>query len=101
MNISEIESEIKSLEQGETNWTNIQRLAWLYTVYDHMTRGGDTVVSYNAVRVMPDYGGEFGEAVSGKSIDNVMQVLTEHMAVIKVLHAKEYQAVLDRIKEGS
>lgn len=92
MNITEITEEITKLQDADTNWTNLQRLAWLYTVSDHMR--GET-----AVNRMPVYSGEFGEVVSGKDINAVMNVLTEHMAVVKVLYPKEYSAVLDRIRE--
>lgn len=95
MNIAEITEEIMKLEQSETNWTNIQRLAWLYTVSEHM-RGSVEVPAANR---MPVYAGEFGEVVSGKDIDAMMNVLSEHMAVIKILHPREYEAVLDRIRE--
>lgn len=97
MNIAEIETEITRLERGDTNWQNIERLSWLYAVYDHLA-GNHGVVSADRVD-MPQYAGEFGQVVSGKNIDGVMNVLQEHMAVIKILHPKEYQAVLDKITE--
>ena len=104
MNIEEIENEIESLENDATNWSNIQRLSWLYVVRDHI--GGERAegethasVQRTMVHTMPEYGGEFGEAVSGVDIDGLMPILSEHMDVIKLLHPKEYQAVLDRIKE--
>ena len=98
MDMNEIRDEIIKLEQGDTNWQNIQRLAWLYTVYGHMA-GDSAQVVHVSDGVMPEYAGEFGQVVSGKNIDGVMNILTEHMAVIKLLHPKEYQAVLDKIKE--
>ena len=86
------------MENGETNWANIQKLSWLYTVRDHMTN--DDLAAIPVTRdAMPVYSGEFGQAVSGKNIDGLMNILSEHMSVIKVLHPKEYQAVLDRIAE--
>ena len=96
MNMTEIAEEIMKLQDAETNWTNIQRLAWLCTVSDHMN--GVSATSAPAER-MPVYSGEFGEVVSGKDISAVMNVLTEHMAVVKVLYPKEDSAVLDRIRE--
>lgn len=93
MNVTEITEEIMKLQDAETNWTNIQRLAWLYTVSDHMN-GATTPADR-----MPVVSGEFGEVVTGKDIGAVMNVLTEHMAVVKVLYPKEYEAVLDRIRE--
>lgn len=101
MDVSEIRDEITALEQGDTNWQNIQKLAWLYTVYDHMTISDNSnrIITHTERDVMPNYAGEFGEAVSGVEIDGLMNILSEHMSVIKVLHPKEYQAVLDRISE--
>lgn len=96
MDIEEIRTEIARLEQDDTNWQNIQRLSWLYIVNEHL--GAERVIKLNT-DTMPDYAGEFGEVVSGRNIDGIMNVLQEHMAVVKVLHPKEYQAVLDRIAE--
>lgn len=98
MDIVEITNEIAKLEQGETNWSNIERLSWLYAVHDHLA-GGHTEPVRSVQGSMPEYAGEFGQACSCKNIDGIMNVLAEHMAVIKVLHPKEYQAVLDRISE--
>lgn len=98
MDITEITDEIAKLEQSETNWTNIQKLSWLYTVYDHMVGDSTHEIRYTQ-DAMPRFAGEFGEAVSGKDIGGLMNILSEHMSVIKVLHPKEYQAVLDRIAE--
>lgn len=99
MNVNEIKDEILKLEEAETNWTNIQRLAWLYAVYDHMADDRTPIMAHSVQSVMPEYSGEFGEAVSGVSIDGLMNVLSEHMAVIKVLHPKEYEAVIEKISE--
>jgi hypothetical protein len=94
MDIAEIKKEIARLEQSETNWQNIEKLSWLYSVYDHMAG----VVNLPNDKI-PDYAGEFGHAISGKSLDGIIDILAEHMAVIKILHPKEYQAVIDRIME--
>ena len=99
MNIEEITDEIRTLEQSETNWANIQRLAWLYTVFDHLTNKGLPVIANEVQAVMPDYAGEFGEAASGKDIGGLMNVLSEHFGVIKVLHPKEYDAVIEKVRE--
>lgn len=98
MDVAEITKEIDRLENAETNWQNIERLSWLYAVRDHMA-GDSANVVHVTQDAMPDYAGEFGQAVSGKNIDGIMNILSEHMAVIKVLHPKEYKAVLDRIAE--
>lgn len=101
MDIAEIKNEIETLENSETNWTNIQKLSWLYIVRDHITGDSTNMIQFKQQDSMPTYSGEFGQAVSGKNIDGLMNILSEHMSVIKVLHPKEYQAVLDRIAEIS
>lgn len=99
MNIEEIHAEIASLEQADTNWQNIQKLAWLYTVKDHLFQDNVPIIANSVRDVMPEYAGEFGEAVSGATINELMNILSEHMSVIKILHPKEYQSVIDRIKK--
>lgn len=99
MNIEEIKKEIAELERADTNYPNVQRLSWLYTVYDHMAADKAPIVANKVQSIMPTYQGEFGEVVSGVSIDGLMQILSEHMEVIKLLYPKEYQAVLQRIRE--
>ena len=101
MNISEIEEEILKLEKADTNWQNVQRLAWLYTVRDHLSSDKMPIVANKVMQVMPNYSGEFGQAVSGTNIDSVMSVLSEHMEVIKILFPKEYQEVINNIKKPS
>lgn len=98
MDIAEIKEEITRLEKSDTNWQNIERLSWLYAVHDHLA--GDSVQTIPIERSdMPQYAGEFGQVISGKNINGVINILQEHMAVIKILHPKEYQAVLDKISE--
>lgn len=99
MNIEEIKKEIIELEKADTNYPNVQRLSWLYTVYNHMADDKAPIVANKVQNIMPTYQGEFGEVVSGVSIDGLMQILSEHMEVIKLLYPKEYQAVLQRIRE--
>lgn len=89
MNAEEITEEITKLEQSETNWQNIQKLAWLYTVADHL----------GYTNMVETYDGELGKAISGKNMSKVIAILSEHMQAIKILYPKEYQAVLDRIAE--
>jgi hypothetical protein len=94
MDITEIKNEINRLQNSDTNWQNIERLSWLYTVHDHMIN--DKMIINEC---MPICSGDFGHVVSGKNINNLMNILSEHMSVVKILYPKEYQAVLDKIAE--
>lgn len=101
MNVRELEKEIAALEKAEASWQTIQRLATLYIVFDHLTESGNPIVAHEIRSTMPDYAGEFGKAISGASTDDVVSILAEHMSVIKILHPKEYQAVIERLTEAS
>ena len=100
MDIIKVNKEIEELESGETNWNNVQRLAMLYCIADHMDGKTRTVKAQNIVDVMPECGiGEFEEACTGAPVLKLIDILSEHMAVAKTLYPKEYQAVINRIKE--
>lgn len=100
MDIIKVKKEIEELESAETTWNNVERLAMLYCVFDHLNGEKTTVLAQNVVDVMPECGiGEFEEACTGKEIVPLIDILSEHMAVAKTLYPKEYQAVINRIKE--
>lgn len=95
-----IKDEIDKLKKAPTSWYNLQRLGTLLTVYDHLVDNGTPVMAQSLVDVMPDCGaGEFEKAISRKEIYPLVEVLSEHMAVIKTLYPKEYDALLDQIEE--
>lgn len=89
MNIEEINEEIKGLESAETNWGNVQRLALLYTVRDHLPQ------TTGEVDVGTD---EFTRACCGVNINSLINVLDEHMQVIHAVYPKEYSALIKKIQ---
>lgn len=89
MNIEEINEEIRGLESAETNWGNVQRLALLYTVRDHLPQ------TTGEVDVGTD---EFTLACCGVNINSLINVLDEHMQVIHAVYPKEYSALIKKIQ---
>lgn len=89
MNIKEINEEIRGLESAETNWGNVQRLALLYTVRDHLPQ------TTGEVDVGTD---EFTLACCGVNINSLINVLDEHMQVIHAVYPKEYSALIKKIQ---
>ena len=86
MNIQEIKNEIKNLERAETTWQNIERLSWLYSINDH---------------IKPKYEdgkSEFLDIAHKADIEGLLDILDEHMNVIKILHTKEYQSLIEQIQ---
>lgn len=89
MNIKEINEEIRGLESAETNWGNVQRLALLYTVRDHLPQ------TTREVDIGTD---EFTLACCGVNINSLINVLDEHMQVIHAVYPKEYSALIKKIQ---
>ena len=102
MDIIKIKKEIGELEEAETTWANVERLALLYIVHDRMSGEGVLTYAQTVTDIMPECGiGEFEEACTGKAILPLVDILSEHFSVIKALHPKEYQAVIEKIRDIS
>lgn len=95
MNIEDIVSEIEKLEQSDSNWNNVQRLSWLYTVRDHMA--GDQPRSEEPI--VTSGSSVFLQSVGGKNAGSVMKVIDEMMEATQILNPKLYENVLIRINE--
>jgi len=98
MDIREIKAEINRLENNETTYSNCSKLAVLYCVKDHLD--DDTPEMKIAGAYSYDQS-EFLSAVSKAPIDQVLDILDEHMEAVQILHPKEYASVIRRIKEIS
>lgn len=93
MNLNEIENEIERLENSETTYDTCYKLAALYAVRDRMGRKTTRKAEYSFAR------SEFINAVNDAPLDGVLDILDEHMECIKILHGKEYSAIIRKIKE--
>lgn len=89
-----IEREINELEaRGETTYSLCERLSWLYTVRDHLRPvREDTRLTQELT------GSEFLDASSGVAYPRLMAILDEHMTAMKVVHPREYDNVLAKIR---
>lgn len=102
LDIGEIRDEIKRLENGDTTYSSVEKLAMLYTVQDHQQ------MEEPQPRYMPNYSysptssvthsSEFLEALNDKPMDLVLDVLEEHFEAVKCVFPKEYNAVINKIK---
>lgn len=97
VSVETIEQEIIELESRDTSYAVCERLAWLYTVRDHLRRPRDEPSDADR-RVGSLSGSEFLESVSGRDLDGVMGVLSEHMDAIRVVAPREYERVIERIR---
>lgn len=96
MTLEEINKEISQLEPAEINVRNVQVLSSLYTIRENFSKS-----FVPTVYKMPELkGSELNEAVSDIQIYDLLEILNEHMEVVKALIPKEYQAVIDKIREA-
>ena len=90
--IDEVNSEIAKLESLPASYQNIERLAWLYIVRDHLT--GST---HPPVGEMPQGESEYFCACAGKSVTEVMGVMDELMDALMIMQPRLYSAVLSKL----
>ena len=84
------------------------KLAAFYTILNNLypeqkeeaaDAGYSTMPSYNDYLPQIQTGSEFMDICSQKEITAVLEVLDEHMEAIKLLYPKEYDSIIERIKE--
>ena len=92
VSIDTIEREILELEQKDTSWVNVEHLAWLYIVKDHLKAPHS---DENTVELI---GNEFVQVCSNVPIQSLMSILSEHFEGIKLLYPREYSAIMQKIK---
>ena len=96
-----INGTIAEWEAKELTFVVVERLAWLYTVRDHIlmnikTEEPETVIMPS---VAISSGSEFMEACSKAEPVNMWATLDDLMNTVRLLQPKLYQATIDKIKE--
>ena len=93
---------IKECQNKELTYNTCEKLATFYILLNYLYPSKEEGYSYdNVINTLPQYkGSEFREAIAGKDIDKVVDVLDEHMDMIKVLFPKEYKKIISIIMEG-
>lgn len=89
-----IEREISELETRETSYAVCERLAWLYIVRDNLKpKSGEPAMTESLG------GSAFLELASNVPYDGLMKVLDEHMEALRVVIPKEYDSVMNKLRE--
>jgi hypothetical protein len=88
---------IKEIQSKEPTFSNCEKLATFYTLlrYLYSEEEGQSRDAFPA-----SSGSEFRQAIAGKDIGKVVDVLDEHMKVVQALFPKEYKAVIKMLEEG-
>ena len=89
----------------EPTSTTCIKLAAYYTLLDHLEEAPVIRPSYSyaaeppGTQIMYQSGTEFGEAVDGKDVSEVMEILDEAMSLLRPLNPRLYGAIIRKIKE--
>lgn len=87
--------------EKEPSYSNCEKLTTFYTLLKYLY-SEDEGYSQSSGNVFAELqGSEFREAIAGKNIEKVVDVLDEHMNVIRLLFPKEYKSVIKSISEVS
>ena len=98
LNRKELQTAITECENAPTNYQNCEKLATLYTLYDHLyaQRQEPEANRETTVEVIGDT--EFLEAVNGMKAQDAWNLMSELMETIRILQPKLYNSVLSRIR---
>lgn len=112
INLKEVNETIERLKREGMTIQAAERLAMLYMLRDHLIKEGQepeqTTQGYSRaaapttempIRPRTRRRSEFIDACEGVMIDDLLDVLDEHMEAIYVLYPKEYEKILRELDE--
>lgn len=97
MNISEINNEINRLEKDANCYADCEKLSVLYNVRNNFSR----LITQNNTQLNSydeDNLSEFMRYALAADRDRLLDIIDEHMELIRVLHPREYYTIIDKIK---
>lgn len=98
---AEIQSKIEEIEQSNHTIQNVQKLASLYIVQDHMNQprlDGYSGDKPRADAVIEGMGGsEFLNKVNGRSWEELLPIINELVDVVMVKDRRLYRAFMKRL----
>lgn len=94
---NELLEAIREIKNKEPTYSNCEKLATFYTLLRYLYEEQGQSRSAGVFPVTR--GSVFREAIAGKDIEKVVDVLDEHMQVVELLFPKEYAEVIRRISE--
>ena len=110
IDLREIDETIEELKRHGNSIQAAERLEMLYIARDYMLKESDqSEQNYSqAAAPMKDETpliiqtkrtSEFLTACDGAPVDDVLDVIDEHMEAIRVLYPREYEAIVQKIEE--
>lgn len=94
ISVDELDKTILELEQRDTTYATCEKLAWLYIVKDHL----QPIQKTSQVNIEKSGDSEFLLICEGLPAEKVLNVINEHMECIKALYPREYNAIIEKLK---
>jgi hypothetical protein len=91
--LEEINHEIEQLEPAEINTRNVQVLSSLYVIRNNLS----ATFTSNIYRMPAMTGSDFRKAVSGMSVQELMDDLDELMNALQVMYPKLYNNFMQKL----
>ena len=93
MTLEEINHEIEQLEPAEVNTRNVQVLSSLYVIRNNLSAS----FTSNIYRMPTMSGSDFRKAISGMSVQELVDNLEELMDTLQVMYPKLYTNFMQRL----
>ena len=94
----EIEQAIAELETAASTYQNCEKLASLYTVFDHMY--GKTKTEFQTETEVGDYGmSDFLQMIKGMKSEDAWLIMDELVSAVQVTNPRLYDSVLKKVAD--
>lgn len=92
--MEDLKAAITELENAPKDWETLERLSWLYNVYDHLS--GRELPQIRLVEAEGE--SEVAMLAQGKDPEKVWDIISDLMRTVKVIQPKMYETVIKRIE---
>lgn len=107
LDINKVNTEIESLlDKGSMTWDTMEKLAWLYTVRDHlaMEHGDGMKIGFRGSNkgfdVRSTQGGELEKIESNMTREEIANEFNRHMEDIRTRYPMDYENTVRRMREN-
>lgn len=95
---------IEECENSADSFQNCQKLATLFTIYDHLYGEPQETQTTNREAIVDNYADSYGDnefisLIAGKNADRVWAVMNELMQTLQAIQPSLYNAVLRKLRE--
>ena len=99
INRTELERVIKECENGDVSYSNYEKLATFYTIYDHLYASRQVSDVRDEIVIGNHGNSDFLEAIAEKRAESIWRVIDELMDTLQITNPHLYDGVMRKIAE--